>query len=184
MTEEPSASRGEAAGALPGAVGQPGGGAAIDLGPAPDAAEIARIEQLVDPVLRNLQISLAYCRLSREMRRLLLGPGNANWCTFATWASKRAGRTIRGEELRARIRLRLERDDAFQGALSRLNTRLRKHHAVAVLGKDHLAARVLDLVNYVSMCIAEGNLKVFAELAPGFSQMIALFDGDMQLDAE
>ena len=54
MTEQPSASSIEGVGAAPGTVGQPEGVVALDLGPAPDAAEIAQIEQLPDPVLRNL----------------------------------------------------------------------------------------------------------------------------------
>ena len=33
-------------------------------------------------------------------------PGGANWCTFATWASRQAGRTIRGEDLLYRLQAR------------------------------------------------------------------------------
>ena len=186
MTEQPGPSSIEAAEATPRADGQSGGGIALDLGPAPDAAEIAQIEQLADPVLRNLQITLGYCRLSREMGRLL-GPGNANWCTFATWASKRAGQSIRADklrELRERICRRLEHDAAYHDALSRLDARLRNRRALAVLGKERIAAHVDSIVNTVSVLVAEGNLKVFAELAPAFSQMIASFDGDAQLDPD
>ena len=51
--------------------------------------------------------------------RLLLAPGRrhgargdpcSNWCTFATWASRQAGRTIRGEDLLAGLEHELGRD--------------------------------------------------------------------------
>jgi hypothetical protein len=68
-----------------------------DPDPVPDAAEVARIVRLADPVARNLQITLGYHRPSRELSRRL-GPDDADWCAFATRASKRAGQSIRGEE--------------------------------------------------------------------------------------
>jgi hypothetical protein len=153
------------------------------VGTAPDEAEIARIVQLGDPVLRNLQITLAYCRLSLALDRRL-GSGNVNWCTFATWASKRAGRTIRGEELRARLHRRLAADERFEAALSRLNARLLQLNTGALLSRSLIVTRLLDLVGYLSATIAEGNLKVFAELAPAFSRLLAAFEGDSQLERD
>ncbi len=52
---------------------------------------------MTDPVLRNLRITQCYHELALAMAQRT-GP-NANWCTFATWASKQAGQTIRGEDL-------------------------------------------------------------------------------------
>jgi hypothetical protein len=155
----------------------------LDLGSAPDAAEIERIRQLADPVLRNLRITLAYARLSRAMRRVL-GPEHANWCTFATWASKRAGRTIRGEELRAQLRRRLRHDRTLQATLRELQTGSSSRRDNSALQVDQIEVDVLDLVRYASSQVAEGNLKVFAELAPAFSQLITLFDGEGRLDQE
>lgn len=63
----------------------------------PSVADVERIIALADPVVRNLQITQCYHELS-----LALGTrtGNhANWCTFAVWASKQAGQTIRKEHL-------------------------------------------------------------------------------------
>jgi hypothetical protein len=45
------------------------------------------------PILRNLLITHTYWRLSRRLTELL-GP-DANWCTYATWASKLAGVFVR-----------------------------------------------------------------------------------------
>src|ERR671919_1377411 len=66
--------------------------------PAPTVAEVERIAALTDPVVRNLQITQCYCELSRAFAART-GGGPANWCTFATWASKQAGQTIRREDL-------------------------------------------------------------------------------------
>ena len=63
----------------------------------PTVAEVERIAALPDPVIRNLQITQCYQALSVAMaQRTGL---RANWCTFATWASKQAGQTIRKEDL-------------------------------------------------------------------------------------
>ncbi|MDP8925179.1 MAG: hypothetical protein M3O34_20235 [Chloroflexota bacterium] len=191
MPELPSASDIQVAAAATVSDDEVGGGVELDLGPAPSADEVERIVARADPVLRNLEITLAYCRLSRELGRLLgrwdAEVGNANWCTFATWASKRAGRTIRGDDLgklRERLRRRLERDGLFEGALHRLNARLLRRRLPIPFDKERIASRVLALVDDMSVSIADGNLKVFAEPAPPFSEVIAQFDGDAALDRE
>lgn len=57
----------------------------------PGVAEIDRIAALPDPVVRNLWITQSYAELSVAFARRT--GGGANWCTFATWASKQAGRS-------------------------------------------------------------------------------------------
>ena len=61
------------------------------LGPTPN--DVRRIVGIANPVIRNLEITYCYSRLSAEFAART-GDG-ANWCTFATWASRQAGRTIR-----------------------------------------------------------------------------------------
>ena len=51
-------------------------------------AEVERIAAMTDPVIRNLRITECYSRLAAAM-----GPDGSNWCTYATWASRQAGRT-------------------------------------------------------------------------------------------
>jgi hypothetical protein len=63
----------------------------------PSVSDVERITALTDPVVRNLQITQCYHELS-----LALGTrtgSQANWCTFAVWASKQAGQTIRKQDL-------------------------------------------------------------------------------------
>ena len=54
--------------------------------------KIERIAALDNPLLRNVMITQCYCELSASFAEHM-GPG-ANWCTFATWASKQAGQTM------------------------------------------------------------------------------------------
>src|SRR5512133_3804072 len=59
-----------------------------------------------DPVMRNLEITECYSRLASAFAASSGGPG-ANWCTYATWASRQAGETIRGEDLLEDLQHRL-----------------------------------------------------------------------------
>ena len=47
-------------------------------------------------VVRNLQVTQGYYRLSNGMRRCT-GGSNVSWCSFATHASKTAGQALRHE---------------------------------------------------------------------------------------
>ena len=64
-----------------------------------------RIAAIRNPVIRNLEITHAYSLLAAAVAARS-GQG-ANWCTFATWASRQAGRTIRGEDAIGYIEQRL-----------------------------------------------------------------------------
>jgi len=60
-------------------------------------ADVERITAIPDPVIRNLNITQCYYELSNAMEKLL--GINPNWCTFAVWASKQAGQSIRREDI-------------------------------------------------------------------------------------
>ena len=64
-----------------------------------------RIGAIESPVVRNLEITFCYSRLAAACATRN-GQG-ANWCTYATWASRQAGRTIRGEDLLENLESRL-----------------------------------------------------------------------------
>ncbi|MDQ4049194.1 MAG: hypothetical protein M3131_07425, partial [Actinomycetota bacterium] len=72
---------------------------------APDVGEVRRITGISDPVIRNLEITHCYSRLAAAVAART-GEG-ANWCTYATWASRQAGGTIRGEDLLDHLERRL-----------------------------------------------------------------------------
>lgn len=145
---------------------------------APDLADLDAIVHEPDPVLRNLRITQRYHDLSHALRRRVhpTGRPHANWSTFATWASKTAGRSIRGEDVPAEL----------AGALA-VHTRFESRLAASLRGLPGLGSVRLDatltalanaIVREISAQIAEGNLKVFAELAPLFARFAALADDD------
>lgn len=103
---------------------------------------------------RNLLITQAYHDLSLDMADALGAADQINWCTVAAWASRRAGQTIRGEDLRG------------QGLITQLLSR--------VPG----GGLVLRLVSQISAEVAEGNREVFAEVAPPFAAFVAEFSRD------
>jgi hypothetical protein len=124
--------------------------------------DIATISAMQDPVLRNLLITQRYHYLSEALHGTIGGP-NVNWSTFATWASKTAGLSIRDQEV-----------PSF----------------VAGLSQDDLPLLepLRDTLGRVSQQIADGNRKVYAELAPLFAQFVTVFRdgrgaGQDELDA-
>jgi len=60
--------------------------------------DVPKIAALGDPVLRNLWITTAYHDLGQGLAHLL-GGRDISWSTFATWASKTAGLSIRKDVL-------------------------------------------------------------------------------------
>jgi hypothetical protein len=92
---------------------------------------LERIDWIValddDPVRRNLLVTQRYHDLSTALA-LALGPENANWCTFATWASRTAGRFIREDEIPTLFRAVLGRSEPFGITLARVNDALKRVH--------------------------------------------------------
>jgi hypothetical protein len=124
-----------------------------------------------DPVRRNLLITQAYHDLSAALSTAL-GRENANWCTFATWASRTAGRFIRTEEVPLPIRLLLGRLDPIEVSLARIHEVLKRADDDGIFDDDSILETVRDVVDDTGTLVAAGNLTVFAELAPLFSRTL------------
>jgi hypothetical protein len=134
--------------------------------PHPDTAEVKAIAAVEDPVIRNLRITECYARLSAAMRAHV-GEG-ANWCTFATWASRQAGCTIRGEDLGDRLSglargewtLRHPVRSAWRALLRRglFNPKTRLGRIVRAIHSP------FDAFERASEAVAVGNRKVFEEI--------------------
>ena len=142
-------------------------------------SEVERITALSDPVLRNLQITQCYHELSLVMAERT--GGSANWCTFATWASKQAGQTIRKEDLARALENPLEfaqewEVDALkvaqnlQSAVRPIGLRLRVEEILAALWKAYDPQSAFDRS---SAAVARGNLKVFSEIGREFARFYA-----------
>jgi len=128
-------------------------------------SEIESIAALRDPVLRNLRITHCYAELSNSFAAYL--PNAANWCTYATWASRQAGRSIRAEDLARALERRL------RATQPEIVTR-------------EIARQVLRLpgIRRSSEAVARGNLKVFAEIAPAFARFLENADAPQSFSEE
>ena len=140
----------------------------------PTVEEIDRIAQQRDAIVRNLAITQCYYEISQCVAGLI--GGSANWCTFATWASKQAGQTIRQEDLlRAfedRFTLSAEVSAALEGISNHFKTigaglRAKAYRAAILQSLDPAAAfaRTGDAV-------ARGNKKVFEEIGREFARFL------------
>ncbi|MCB9706813.1 MAG: hypothetical protein H6711_33520 [Myxococcales bacterium] len=113
----------------------------------PSRAEIDAVVAMADPILRNLWITYTYHCLELALGEAL-GGGDLSWCAYGTWASKTAGRFIRGEVIPGLVHELVGRGSALLGRiLAQVDRRIRGS-------------------------VAEGNLKVFAELAPRFRALV------------
>jgi hypothetical protein len=142
---------------------------------APTVQEVARIVSTTNRVIRNLEITNGYARLSAAVAART-GQG-ANWCTFATWASRQAGRTIRGEDLLENLNRHLARRAEFLHPVRSLwRVLLRK----GVFQPDTRLGRIVreihtpfDAFERTSSAVARGNLKVFEEIGREFARYLA-----------
>ncbi len=150
----------------------------------PDLVEVARISALAEPVTRNLQITQAYHELSQ---RLAERTGlQANWCTFAAWASRQAGQTIRQEDLQRSLVAALGSQAAAHQAVQDVQSAAA--HLGAALDRDKIIAWLLRAYNVPaafersSAAVARGNLKVFAEIAHEFARFYETLVDDAVYD--
>ncbi len=135
--------------------------------------EVERIVGESDPVLRNLWITQSYYKLSGELSRVI-DRQNVNWSTFACWASKTAGLSIRNEEVPEFVREEL---GLRPGKLHGVGGGTLRFIETFGLGRFVRDAAVRTLLE-VSKQVAVGNRKVYAELAPLFARFVDLMKSD------
>lgn len=135
--------------------------------------KIDTIALLTEPVLRNLQITQCYYELSEAFaERMNTG---ANWCTFATWASKQAGQTIRHEDLQHTLEALLKNQPEIKTALSFITALAKQSGAQRSyfdFNQSVLSSVVSTAAKHAGDAVARGNKKVFEEIAREFSRFI------------
>lgn len=125
-------------------------------------------------VVRNLQVTQGYYRISEGMQ-LMLGDRNVSWCTFATHASKTAGQALRHELMPGLLKSAMMRMAGYDNTYFYLNEVLgHAHQPDLEAGKGRLA----EAMRRVSLLVSEGNIIVFDELARPFVHFINTFAGD------
>ena len=143
----------------------------------PNVEDIDRIARLNDPILRNLQITQCYHELSE-----CLAERNgfcANWCTFATWASRQAGQTIRREDLIRAFEERFFLSPEISATLEDISAKLVQLGVRLQAGFS--AKEILQAFNpaaafaRASDAVARGNKKVFEEIGFHFARFLQFF---------
>ena len=157
----------------------------MPIRPVATEADVSRIAAIGNRVIRNLEITNCYADLSAAFRART-GAG-ADWCTFATWASRQAGSTIRGEDLLDRFERRLGRRAWMLApiqSLSRMLLRKGLFEHDTTLGRIIAAIHTpFDAMERASAAVAEGNLKVFEEIGREFARFLATVDADARPDS-
>jgi hypothetical protein len=142
--------------------------------PAPSVDDVRRIAAIANPVIRNLEITHCYSRLAAAFAERS-GEG-ANWCTYATWASRQAGRTIRGEDVLEHLERRLGERHRLLHPIRTLSRRLLRRglfYPETRIGR--LTAELhtpFDAFERASHSVAGGNLKVFEEIGLEFARYL------------
>jgi hypothetical protein len=143
---------------------------------APSVDEVRRIAAIENPVLRNLEITACYSRLAGAFAAR--GAGGANWCTYATWASKQAGRSIRGEDWLEQLGRRLGEGRWLLHPFATVWRRLLRRGLFQPgtrLGR--LTAQLhtpFDAFERASDAVARGNLRVFEEIGLEFARYLSI----------
>jgi len=152
-----------------------------------DEATIARIAAMDDVVLRNLWITQTYAELGSRITSVVSRP-DANWCTFAVWASRSVGSAIRGEAVPRWLVALSEASggwtipDAAPPPLPHWLARW--HRSVGAIERSLLMNDFDVLCSQVSGHLAAGNVLVFAELAPLFLRFCEEPDGELPIEPQ
>ena len=151
----------------------------------PTIADVERIVAIPDAVIRNLQITQCYHELSAAFAGRV--GGEANWCAFATWASRQAGQTIRGQDLSRALEQRFDHSPIIEDALRAVAAQLGRLGAqLAVPELRQVLKNLLDpaaMVARASDAVARGNLKVFEEIGREFARFLDICFNDEVHDA-
>jgi hypothetical protein len=153
---------------------------------APTPDEVRRICNIANPVLRNLEITHCYYRLSLAFTART---GEcANWCTFAVWASRQAGRTIRGEDMIEAIVRNTLTGSVFSHPIQSFWRRLIQRGLLTPASRlGRLIAAIhspFDAVERASDAVARGNLKVFEEIGFQFARYLHSCAPDERPDSD
>jgi hypothetical protein len=151
---------------------------------APSPAEVRRIAAIANPIIRNLEITHCYWRLAGAFTAR--SGEDANWGTYATWASRQAGRTIRGEDLLDQLERRLGRG---RWLLHPIATLWRRLLGRGLFQRETWIGRLtselhtpFDAFERASDAVARGNLKVFEEIGLEFARYLDECPADPRVD--
>jgi hypothetical protein len=147
--------------------------------------DVRQIAAIASPVIRNLRITHCYSLLAAEFAARS-GEG-ANWCTYATWASRQAGRTVRGEDLLEHLGNRISEHRWLLHPIRMLWRRLLRRGLFQPETRiGRLTAELhtpFDAFERASVAVARGNLRVFEEIGLEFARYLHECPPDTPADA-
>jgi hypothetical protein len=152
----------------------------------PTVEDVTRIAGISDPVIRNLNITQGYYELSRAMSRFT--NENPNWCTFAVWASKQAGQTIRKEDLSRTFQNVFHNSPEITFALNsfaQFSEVIEKMPEIKAI--DEFFLKIInpdDPIEHSAKAVAEGNKIVFSEIGGEFARFLSIFKDENDFTEE
>ena len=148
--------------------------------------DVARIASISDPVIRNLNITQGYYELSQCMSKYT--DGNPNWCTFAVWASKQAGQSIRREDLNRTFENHFNNSTEAAFVLKSL-----AQHSEVIKNLPEVKSITgffLKIINpdavfaHSAEAVATGNRIVFSEIGGEFARFLSVFQSEQDFTEE
>jgi hypothetical protein len=143
-----------------------------------------------DPVPANLRITVAHYDLSLALREVLGADSGANFHTWATWGSKKAGRTIRQEDI-PQLRTLTTLIGGGLGLLAAIlaphlsgSAHLLADAAGALLGGLGLRIIAQRSQNRASRLVLGGNITVLDDIGRQTAGFVSTFQGRPKSDPE
>jgi hypothetical protein len=152
----------------------------------PTIEGVSRIAGINDPVIRNLNITQGYYELSQAMSRYT--DGNPNWCTFAVWASKQAGQSIRKEDLSRTFENLFHNSPEITLLLNTIS-----QHSDVIKNLPEVKAVSSFIIKFLNpdsafehsaQAVAEGNKIVFSEIGGEFARFLTVFKSENDFTEE
>jgi len=147
------------------------------------ADQIDRAITTADPVLANLRITVAHYQLSRALRATLAPAPGANFHTWATWGSKKAGTTIRQADV-PHIHTLALLTGGMLGLLGSAATATRRPDVLlraatvgTLLASWGCQALTQHLLDHASRLILGGNITVLDEIGRQTARFVSTFRG-------
>ncbi len=139
----------------------------------PGIDDVIQIASIDDPQIRNLLITQCYYEISNAFAERIAV--DANWCTFATWASKQAGQTIRKEDFIKAVKSKLNIQPWTEEAINKII--LAAFDIGSKQNENYLQKSIWKALNITALdkasdSVAKGNKKVFEEIGKEFVRFI------------
>lgn len=151
----------------------------------PTIADVERISSIPNSVVRNLNITQCYYELSKAMEELI--GINPNWCTFAVWASKQAGQSIRQEDVNRTFEYYFSHSPEIKSLLQEISLAgsLKNTQEIQTIIDSIVKVINVDSIFEASaIAVANGNRKVFEEIGKEFARFLSVFQSENDFTKE